>query len=174
MKLKDRVAIVTGGSRGIGRAICLALADEGADILLTCDHDMAGAEAVAGEIRALGRRAIAVQADVSQVADVEHMVQQRWTPFAPGGKDPTGEHRKRWPRSPSFSPRTTPATSPVRIPPRMAGRWSRPPRACTIWCTSCQGRPDARYSVPPLRGRYSVPPRESRPARPLCRRHHVS
>jgi len=76
MKLKDKAAIVTGGSRGIGRAICLALAQEGADVVLSCDRDMAGAEAVAGEIRAVGRRAIAVKADVSQSADVERMVQQ--------------------------------------------------------------------------------------------------
>jgi len=81
MKLKDRVAIVTGGSRGIGRAICLALAEEGADIVLSCDRDVAGAEAVASEIRALGRRAKAVQADVAQSADVERMVQQAWEEF---------------------------------------------------------------------------------------------
>jgi NAD(P)-dependent dehydrogenase (short-subunit alcohol dehydrogenase family) len=78
MKLKDKAAIVTGGSRGIGRAICLALAREGADVLLSCDRDMAGAQAVAGEIRALGRRATAIQADVSRCADVERMVQQAW------------------------------------------------------------------------------------------------
>jgi len=78
MKLQDRVAIVTGGSRGIGRAICLALAQEGADVLLSCDRDIAGAQAVAGEIRALGRRAIATKADVSRQADVERMVQQAW------------------------------------------------------------------------------------------------
>jgi NAD(P)-dependent dehydrogenase (short-subunit alcohol dehydrogenase family) len=78
MKLQGRAAIVTGGSRGIGRAICLALAQEGADVLLGCDRDLAGAQAVAGEIRALGRRAIAIQADVSHQADVERMVQQAW------------------------------------------------------------------------------------------------
>jgi NAD(P)-dependent dehydrogenase (short-subunit alcohol dehydrogenase family) len=78
MKLKDKAAIVTGASRGIGRAICLALAREGADVLLTCDRDLRGAQAVAGEVQALGRRAIAMQADVSCSADVERMVQQAW------------------------------------------------------------------------------------------------
>lgn len=78
MKLKDKVAIVTGGSRGLGRAICLALAQEGAEIVLSCDRDTAGAQVVADEIRVLGRRAIAIQADVSQGADVARMVQQAW------------------------------------------------------------------------------------------------
>jgi NAD(P)-dependent dehydrogenase (short-subunit alcohol dehydrogenase family) len=78
MKLKDKVAIVTGGSRGIGRAISVALAQDGADILVSCDRDLAGARTVADEIRALGRHAIVAQADVSQHADVERMVRQAW------------------------------------------------------------------------------------------------
>jgi NAD(P)-dependent dehydrogenase (short-subunit alcohol dehydrogenase family) len=78
MRLQDKAAIVTGGSRGIGRAICLALAQEGADVLLSCDRDIAGAQAVASEIRSLGRRATAIRADVSKRADVERLVQRAW------------------------------------------------------------------------------------------------
>ena len=76
MKLKDRVAIVTGGSRGIGKGICLGLAEEGAHVVLSCDRDMAGAEDVATQVRDLGRRAMAVKADVVNSQDVSAMVRQ--------------------------------------------------------------------------------------------------
>lgn len=60
-----RVALVTGSSRGIGRAIALALAQAGMDVAVTFRERSAEAAAVAGEIRERGRRALAVQLDVS-------------------------------------------------------------------------------------------------------------
>jgi 3-oxoacyl-[acyl-carrier protein] reductase len=72
--LTGRVALVTGSSRGIGRSIALALAAAGADIAVNFLHRTADAESVAAEIRQLGRRSIAVQADVSAASQVETLV----------------------------------------------------------------------------------------------------
>lgn len=72
--IEDRVALVTGASRGIGREIALALARRGAHVAVNYATQAEGAEAVADEIRALGRKAIVVQADVSSSADVERLV----------------------------------------------------------------------------------------------------
>jgi 3-oxoacyl-[acyl-carrier protein] reductase len=71
--LTDRVALVTGGARGIGRSIALALADQGADVAVV-DLDPAGAGAVVREIEAKGRRGLAVRADVSSETDVKDVV----------------------------------------------------------------------------------------------------
>jgi 3-oxoacyl-[acyl-carrier protein] reductase len=67
--LSGRSALVTGGSRGIGKAIALRLAGQGADVAFSYRGNEAAATATAAEIEALGRRALAVQADVSD-ADV--------------------------------------------------------------------------------------------------------
>lgn len=74
--LHDKVALVTGARRGIGRGICLALAEEGADIAVNDVEGAEQAESVAQEIRALGRRALVVMADVSQPEQVQAMVEQ--------------------------------------------------------------------------------------------------
>lgn len=76
MKLKDKIAIVTGSSQGIGKGIALGLADAGADVVVNCDRNTDGAAIVANEIRALGRRAMVAQGDVSKSDDVNRMVQQ--------------------------------------------------------------------------------------------------
>jgi len=73
LPLAGRVALVTGSSRGIGRATALRLAQMGADVAVNYRKDQAGAQAVVAEIEALGRRSVATQADVSQEADVTRM-----------------------------------------------------------------------------------------------------
>jgi meso-butanediol dehydrogenase / (S,S)-butanediol dehydrogenase / diacetyl reductase len=70
MRLAGKVAMVTGGGSGIGRAIVLALAREGADILIP-DIQMANAEAVVREVRGLGRTSIAQRVDVSTEAEIQ-------------------------------------------------------------------------------------------------------
>ena len=74
MRLAGKVALVTGAQQGIGRAIAVALARDGADVGVNYLDDPSAAERVADEVRGLGRRAIAVQADVSQAAGVHAMV----------------------------------------------------------------------------------------------------
>ncbi|HEY7678224.1 MAG TPA: 3-oxoacyl-ACP reductase family protein [Candidatus Methylomirabilis sp.] len=74
MKLQDKVAIVTGASSGIGRAVALRFGQEGAHVCVNGLAHMDEAEAVAAEIRRVGRRAIAVKADVSRPADIDTMV----------------------------------------------------------------------------------------------------
>jgi len=72
--LNNRIALVTGGSRGIGAAVAIALANAGADIAVSYRERADAANAVCGEIAEVGRKAIALQADVSVAADVKRMV----------------------------------------------------------------------------------------------------
>lgn len=75
--LEGKVAIVTGGRRGIGRAIALAFTEAGADIVV-CDRVVEDGEleAVAEEIRRLGRRSLAIQADITRKGDMDNLVQR--------------------------------------------------------------------------------------------------
>jgi 3-oxoacyl-[acyl-carrier protein] reductase len=72
--LRGRVCLVTGASRGIGRAIALALAEAGGDVAVNCRERVAEAEDVAAGVRSIGRRAVVVQADVSRADAVAGMM----------------------------------------------------------------------------------------------------
>jgi len=74
MRLQDKVAMITGSARGIGRATALAFAAEGAQVIV-CDMDAAGGEQTAADIRAAGGRAQFVQVDVTDRASVDALVQ---------------------------------------------------------------------------------------------------
>jgi 3-oxoacyl-[acyl-carrier protein] reductase len=72
--LRNRVALVTGGSRGIGAAVAIALAESGANVAVNYRERVDAANAVCAEIRGMERKAISVQADVSVAGDVKRMV----------------------------------------------------------------------------------------------------
>lgn len=80
MDVRDKVAIVTGGGRGFGKAIALALAKEGAHVVLA-SPDTSELEAVAEEIRGLGREALAVTTDISKKGQVDAMVKAAYDKF---------------------------------------------------------------------------------------------
>src|SRR3990172_4851017 len=73
MRLARKTVLVTGASKGIGRALALGCAREGADVIVNYNRDRAGADAVAAEIAALGRRVLVVQADIGRPAQVRRM-----------------------------------------------------------------------------------------------------
>ncbi|MCG2677571.1 3-oxoacyl-[acyl-carrier-protein] reductase [bacterium] len=81
MRLKDRVALVTGGGRGIGKAIVLALAKEGADIV-TCDINLENLKEVASEVEKLGRKILIQKVDVSKISEVDDVVKKALDKFA--------------------------------------------------------------------------------------------
>lgn len=76
MRLKDKVCLITGASKGIGRGLALGLAKEGADIVVNYNTDRQGAKQVEMAVEGLGRKAISVKADVSQYEDIDLMVKK--------------------------------------------------------------------------------------------------
>lgn len=81
--LKNRVALVTGGSRGIGAGIAVALATAGADVAVNYREQGAAAQSVCAEIASRGRKAIAVQADVSRAQEITRMVSELESSLGP-------------------------------------------------------------------------------------------
>ena len=83
MKLKEKVSIVTGAGRGIGRGIAEVLAEDGSHVAVNYIDEVEQAEEVAAWIRMKGRRSIAVKADVSSRGEVEAMVEKVWNELGP-------------------------------------------------------------------------------------------
>jgi 3-oxoacyl-[acyl-carrier protein] reductase len=82
-QLTGKVALVTGGGRGIGRAVSLALAGAGCDVAVNYRERRDDADSAVGEIEKLGRRAVAIQADVSRAADVTQLMQAAESELGP-------------------------------------------------------------------------------------------
>jgi 3-oxoacyl-[acyl-carrier protein] reductase len=80
--LTGRVALVTGASRGIGRAVAIELAGAGADVLVNYNTNQAAAESVVHEIEKLGRRAIAIQADVAKPEQIAFLFTTELAPVS--------------------------------------------------------------------------------------------
>ncbi len=74
MEFAGKNALITGASRGIGRAVALELARRGAGVVVNCRSGLQDASEVVDEIRSLGRRALVIQADVAQQSEVDNMV----------------------------------------------------------------------------------------------------
>src|SRR5688500_12206781 len=85
MGLEGRVALVTGGSRGAGRGIAIGLAEDGADVAVNYRRDEGAAAETVKEIEALGRRAMAVQADVDDWEQDRAMVEAVVAELGPVG-----------------------------------------------------------------------------------------
>lgn len=81
MRLKDKVCLVTGSSRGIGREIALRMAAEGADVIVNYSRSRDAAEETGEQIEAMGRRALVVQAEVTKKEDVDRMVKEAMDAF---------------------------------------------------------------------------------------------
>lgn len=80
-RLAGKVALITGASRGIGRATALALAREGSSVIVNYVGNAAAAKEVVKEIEGLGQRAIAVQADVGNPSDIKKLIDQAAAAF---------------------------------------------------------------------------------------------
>src|SRR3989338_5972993 len=81
MKLKDKVAIITGSSRGIGKATALLFTKEGAKVVINCKQDVTRGQQVVDEITRSGGKAILVQADISKEEDVKELFQRAVAEF---------------------------------------------------------------------------------------------
>ena len=79
--LKDKVALVTGASRGIGKAAAIALASQGAKVVVNYARSSEAAKATVQEITAAGGEAVALQADVSQAEQVDNLIKQTFDKF---------------------------------------------------------------------------------------------
>jgi NAD(P)-dependent dehydrogenase (short-subunit alcohol dehydrogenase family) len=80
LSLEGKVALVTGGSRGLGRAMVLGLAKAGADVVIA-SRKLENCEQVAGEVRAIGRRALPVSAHAGQMESLDALLEQTYATF---------------------------------------------------------------------------------------------
>ena len=83
MRLAGKTALVTGSSQGIGEAVALRLADEGADVVVHYRSHPEGAQGVVERIAKLGRRTVAIQADLSRVTEVQRLIADGVTQLGP-------------------------------------------------------------------------------------------
>ncbi len=81
MLLENQVVLVTGGSRGIGKSVALACAREGARVIINYAGNVKAAEETVKEISDLGQKCLAVQADISKLADVERLIEEATAEF---------------------------------------------------------------------------------------------
>ena len=81
MLLENQVVLVTGGSRGIGKSVALACAREGARVIINYAGNVNAAEETVKEITDLGQKCLAVQADISKLADVERLIEEATAEF---------------------------------------------------------------------------------------------
>ena len=97
--LDGKVALVTGGGRGIGAAVAMRLAREGADVALTYQQNQHRADEVVDQIKAAGRRAVAIRADSSDTAAVVAAVDQvtgSWAGWTSWSTTPARSCSDRW------------------------------------------------------------------------------
>jgi glucose 1-dehydrogenase len=83
MKLQGRNALVTGSDQGIGQAIALKLAEEGADVVVNYRKNRDGGEDTGNQIRAMGRRCAVIQADVGKIGDARRLVEEATAALGP-------------------------------------------------------------------------------------------
>ena len=81
MKLEGKVAVVTGGSQGIGQAIAIGLAQQGADVVINYRSHPEDAEETKAKVEALGRRGHSVEADLSEISAIHHLVESSLQAF---------------------------------------------------------------------------------------------
>ena len=152
-EFKGRVALVTGGSRGIGRAVCLSLAREGANIALNYVSNADAAKETQREIEALGFRCAVCQADVSDAAEVEAMVANADEALGPidllvtaAGIAHVGDHREvdldLWQQIMKVNVDGT-FLPVMAVKDGMIERWLRPDHLCRLNCRPGAPRPHA-------------------------------
>ena len=86
MKLNGKVAFVTGAGRNIGRAIALAVAEEGGDVLLVTRKNLDGLSKVAQEVSALGARVLSLPADITDAHAIKDVVRKAESEFGKGSR----------------------------------------------------------------------------------------
>lgn len=81
MRLQEKIALVTGSSRGIGRAIALGFAKEGGDVIVSYVKNKEAAREVVSQIKQMGRKSVALQADLGKLPDIKRLVERSWAEF---------------------------------------------------------------------------------------------